>query len=100
MNCILDLDNDNEYKIRAMIDNECIDYSFIDINIAHKVCEQLKIVSLKLNKSREMKNYDERKDKNITHVIYSFMIIQNHTENSISMMITKLDQHSIILRKS
>jgi hypothetical protein len=27
------------------------------------------------------------------------MIIQNHTESSISMMITKLDQHSIILNK-
>ncbi len=98
--CTLNLDNDNEYKIRAMIDNECIDYSFIDINIAHKVCEQLRIVSLKLNKFREMKNYDERRDKNIIHVIYSFMIIQNHIENSISMMIIKLDQHSIILRKS
>ncbi len=100
VNCTLDLDNDSEYKIRAMIDNECIDYSFIDTNIAHKVCERLKIVSLKLNKSREVKDYDERRNKNITHVIYSLMIIQNHTENSISMMITKLDQHSIILEKS
>jgi hypothetical protein len=27
------------------------------------------------------------------------MIIQNHTENCISMMIIKLDQHSIILEK-
>ncbi len=100
VNCTLDFDNDNEYKTRVMIDNECIDYSFIDINIAHKVCEQLRIVSLKLNKSREMKNYDERRNKNITHVIYSLMIIQNHTESSISMMITKLNQHLIILRKS
>ncbi len=100
VNCTLNFDNDNEYKIRAMIDNECIDYSFIDTNIAHKVCEQLRIVSLKLNKSREVKNYDERRNKNITHVIYSFMIIQNHIESSISMMITKFDQHSIFLRKS
>ncbi len=86
VNCILDLDNDNEYKIRVMIDNDCIDYSFIDINIAHKMCELLSIVFLKLNKSREVKNYDERRSKNIIHVIYSFMIIQNHTENSSSMM--------------
>ncbi len=100
VNCTLNLDNDSEYKIKAMIDNECIDYSFIDIDIAHKVCERLKIVSLKLNKSREVKNYDERRDKNITHVIYSFMIIQNHIESSISMMIIKFDQHSIILEKS
>ncbi len=100
VNCILDLDNDNEYKIRAMIDNDCIDYSFIDTNIAHKMCELLSIALLKLNKSREVKNYDERRDKDITHVIYSSMTIQNHTKSSISMMITKLDQHSIILEKS
>jgi NMD protein affecting ribosome stability and mRNA decay len=91
VNCILNFDNENEYKIKAMIDNEFIDYSFIDINIAHKVCERLRIVLLKLNKSREMKNYDDRRNKNIIHVIYLFMIIQNHTENSISMMIIKLD---------
>jgi hypothetical protein len=82
-----------------MINNECVDYLFIDIDIAHKVCELLKIKSLQLNKSREIKNYDERRNKNITHVIYSFMIIQNHTKNCISMMIIKLDQHSIILEK-
>jgi hypothetical protein len=96
--CTLELDN--EYIIKAMIDNECIDYSFIDIDIAHQVCEALKISFLKLNKSREVKSYDERRNKNITHVIYSSMIIQNHTKSSIFMMITKLDQHSIILNKS
>jgi hypothetical protein len=96
VNCILE----NEYKTRAMIDNDCIDYSFIDTDVAHQVCELLKISFLKLNKSREVKNYDERRDKDITHVIYSFMIIQNHTKSSISMMIIKLDQHSIILDKS
>ncbi len=100
MNCILDLNNDNEYKIKVMIDNECIDYSFIDINIAHKICEQLKIASLKLNKFREMKKYDEKKNKDIIHVIYSFMTIQDHTNISIFMMIIKLDEHLIILKKS
>jgi NMD protein affecting ribosome stability and mRNA decay len=65
----------NEYKIKAMINNDCIDYFFIDINIAHKICESLNINSLKLNKSRKIKKYDERKNKNIIHVIYSFVII-------------------------
>jgi hypothetical protein len=96
VNCILE----SEYKTRAMIDNDCIDYSFIDIDIAHQVCEMLRITFLKLNKFREVKNYDEKRDKNITHVIYSSMIIQNHTKSSTSMMIIKLDQHSIILDKS
>jgi hypothetical protein len=98
VDCILDLKD--EYKIKAMIDNDCIDYFFIDIVIAQKVCDSLRIIFLKLNKSREMKDYDERRNKDIIHVIYSSMIIQNHVESSISMMIIKLDQHSIILRKS
>jgi hypothetical protein len=96
VNCILR----TEYKTRAMIDNDCTDYSFIDTDVAHQVCEVLKISSLKLNKLREMKKYDEKRNKDITHVIYSFMIIQNHTESFTFMMITKLDQHSIILEKS
>jgi hypothetical protein len=98
VDCILDLKD--EYKIKAMIDNECIDYLFIDTDVAHKVCELLRIELLQLNKSREVKNYDERRDKNITHAFYSSMIIQNHTKSCTSMMIIKLDQHSIILEKS
>ncbi len=96
--CTLELNN--EYTIKAMIDNDCIDYSFIDIDIARQVCDSLNITLLKLNKFREVKNYDEKRNKDITHVIYSLMIIQNHIESSISMMIIKLDQHSIILSKS
>ncbi len=49
------LNLENEYKIKTMINNNCIDYFFIDINIAYKVCESLSINSLKLNKSREVK---------------------------------------------
>jgi hypothetical protein len=64
------------------------------------LCELLRIESLQLNKFREVKNYDEWKNKNITHVIYSFMMIQNYTESCILMMIIKLNQHSIILEKS
>jgi NMD protein affecting ribosome stability and mRNA decay len=97
VDCILDFKD--EYKIKTMINNECIDYSFIDIDIAHKVCELLRIELLQLNKSREVKNYDERRNKDITHVIYSLMTIQYHTKSCISMMIIKLDQHSIILNK-
>jgi hypothetical protein len=29
------LNFENEYKIRTMINNDCIEYFFIDINIAH-----------------------------------------------------------------
>ncbi len=98
VNCTLDYQN--EFKIKTIINNDCIKYFFIDINIAHKICESLIINFLKLNKSREMKKYDEQRDKDIIYVIYSFITIQNHTKSFILMMIIKLDQHLIILRKS
>ncbi len=46
-----------------------------------------------------MKKYNKRKNKNIIYVIYSFIIIQNHTKSSMFIMIIKLDQYSIILKK-
>jgi bifunctional DNA-binding transcriptional regulator/antitoxin component of YhaV-PrlF toxin-antitoxin module len=95
-NCILEI----RFNTKAMIDNDCIEYSFINTVVAQQMCETLGITSLRLNKSREVKKYDERRDKNITHAIYSSMIIRNHTKSSTSLMIIELDQHSIILEKS
>jgi hypothetical protein len=39
--CILELDN--EYIIKVMINNDCTDYLFIDIDIAQKICDSLSI---------------------------------------------------------
>ncbi len=68
--CTLELNN--EYIIKAMINNDCTDYSFIDIDIARQLCDSLSISLLKLNKLREVKNYDEKRDKDIfTSFIHS-----------------------------
>jgi hypothetical protein len=96
--CILD--DENQYLVKAMIDNDCIDYSFVNNIIVRSICEALNISSVRLNKSRKMKNYDERMSESITHVIYSRMIIRDHVESSTFLLITKLDQHDVILRKS
>jgi hypothetical protein len=86
--CILD--DENQYLVKAMIDNDCIDYSFVNEIIVSSVCETLKISSMKLNKSRKIKKYDEKISDSIIHVIYSRMIIRDHVENSILLLITKL----------
>jgi hypothetical protein len=96
--CILN--DENQYLVKAMIDNDCTDYSFINNIIVRKICEALKISSIKLNKSRKMKNYDERMSESITHVIYLKMLIKNHVESFTFLLITKLSQHDIILEKS
>jgi hypothetical protein len=96
--CILD--DENQYLVKAMIDNNCTDYLFIHKIIVRKICEALNINSIKLNKSRKMKDYDERMSESITHAIYLRMTIRDHVESSTSLLITKLSSHDIILEKS
>jgi hypothetical protein len=85
--CILD--DENSYLVRAIIDNDCIDYSFVNSAIVRRICKALNISSVKLNKSRKMKSYDERMSESISHVIYSRMIMRNYVESSTFLLITK-----------
>ena len=66
-NCILN----DQYLIKAMIDNDYTNYSFINKFIVRNICKTLKITLVKLLKSRKIKKYDERMNDSITHVIYS-----------------------------
>ncbi len=83
-----------------MIDIDVIEYAFIDESVAQSLCETLKIKSVQLIKKKLVRAYDERKDQVIIHVIYSKMIIQEHTESLISMLIIRLEQQTLILEKS
>jgi hypothetical protein len=83
-----------------MINIDVTEYAFIDETVAQSLCETLKIEFVQLIKKRLIKVYDERKDQIITHVIYSKMIIQEHTENLTVMLIIKLRQQTLILDKS
>jgi hypothetical protein len=84
----------------AMIDIDATEYAFVDESVAQSLCEALKIESVQLIKKRLIRIYDDRKDQIITHVIYSKMIIQKHTESLILMLIIKLRQQILILDKS
>jgi transposase InsO family protein len=95
--CILG--GENQYLVKAMIDNGCTGYSFVNSTIVRKICEALKISPIKLNKPRKVKGYDGRMGEPITHAIYPRMSIRNHAESSTPLLITKLGQHDIILGK-
>jgi hypothetical protein len=90
----------NKIFIIAMINIDVIEYAFIDESIAQSLCKILKIESVQLIKKRLIKVYDERKDQVIIHVIYSKMIIQEHTKNLTFMLIIRLEQQTFILEKS
>jgi alpha-N-acetylglucosamine transferase len=96
INCVLK----NKILTIAMIDIDVTEYAFVDETVAQSLCETLKIESVQLIKKRLIRVYDERKDQIITHVIYSKMIIQRHTENLTFMLIIKLRQQTLILDKS
>jgi hypothetical protein len=96
INCVLK----NKSLTIAMIDIDVTEYAFVDESVAQSLCEVLKIEFVQLIKKRWIRVYDERKDQIITHVIYSKMIIQRHSESLIFMLIIKLRQQILILDKS
>jgi len=84
--CVLS-SNEISYSLKSLIDTEAADYSFIDELIAQNVCDHLQIESLSLIKL-------------ITHAIYSNLTVQDHMKRFVSMLITRLDQHQMILEKT
>jgi len=98
--CVLS-SNEISYLLKSLIDTEAADYSFIDEVIAQIVCDQLQIKSLTLIKAKSIREFDNHYAKKlITHVIYSNLMIQDHTVNIASMLITQLEQHQMILGKT
>ncbi len=98
--CVLS-SNEISYSLKSLIDIKAADYSFIDEVIAQIVCDQLQIEFLTLIKAKSIREFDDHYAKKlITHVIYSNLTVQDHTIDTVSMLITQLDQHQMILEKT
>ncbi len=91
--CVLS-SNEINYSLKSLIDIEAADYLFIDEVIAQIVCDHLQIKSLTLIKAKSIREFDDHYAKKlITHVIYSNLTVQDHTIDTASMLITRLNQH-------
>ncbi len=98
--CVLS-SNEISYSLKLLINIKAADYSFIDEVIAQIVYDQLQIESLTLIKAKSIREFDDHYAKKlITHVIYSNLTVQDHTIDTASMLITRLDQHQMILEKT
>ncbi len=98
--CVLS-SNEISYSLKSLIDIEVADYSFIDELIAQNVCDQLQIESLSLIKFKSIRKFDDYYAKKlITHAIYSNLTVQDHMKHFVFMLITRLDQHQMILEKT
>ncbi len=98
--CVLS-SNEISYSLKSLIDIEAADYSFIDELIAQNVCDHLQIESLSLIKLKSIRRFDDHYAKKlITHAIYSNLTVQDHMKRFAFMLITRLDQHQMILEKT
>ncbi len=86
------------FRSFALIDTEVTDMTFIDESLMSELCECFDIQSILLSKSKLIQSYDEISDwKSITHALYTSIMIQEHKNEMMSLLITCLDQHKIII---
>ncbi len=95
INCLM-----KKHFLITMINIDVTKYVFVDESIAQRICDVMSIELIKLVKKRVIKTYNDKKSQIIIHAIYSSMIIQRYIKGLTSMLITKLDQQVIILKKS
>jgi len=98
--CVLS-NKEISYSLKSLIDIEAANYSFIDELIAQIVSDQLQIELLTLIKAKSIREFDDHYAKKlIIHAIYLNLTVQDHTIDIASMLITRLNQHQIILEKT
>jgi len=86
------------FRFLALIDTEVIDMTFINESLMSKLCEHFNIQSILLSKLKLIQMYDEIFDwKSITDTLYTSIMIQEHKNEMMSLLITHLDQHKIII---
>ena len=90
----------NEIKTTFLLDTKATGITFIDLAMAHHVCEVLQISFIQLTKPKPIREFDGKPAPPITHAIYSTLTVQGHTKLLALFLIIKLGQHSLILGKS
>ncbi len=86
------------FRFLALINTEVTDMTFINESLMSELCERFDIQSISLSKSKLIQLYDEISDwKLITHTLYTLIMIQEHKNEMMLLLITRLDQHKIII---
>ena len=96
---ICKLKNNDEFKTFDLLNIDNTEHAFIDEKFARKVCEKLQIAFQQLLKFKFIREFDDRLKINVTHVIYFIMTVNRHRKNLISLLITKLRNHKLILER-
>ena len=93
------LKNNDEFKTSDLLNTDSTEHAFIDEKFAQKICEKLQITFQQLLKFKLIREFDDKSEITVTHVIYSIITVNRHRMNLISLLITKLRIHKLILKK-
>jgi len=86
------------FRFFALINTEVTDMTFINESLVSELCECFDIQLILLLKSKLIQLYDEISDqKSITHALYTLIMIQEHKNKMMFLLITCLKQHKIII---
>ncbi len=91
---------DQFYWLWSLIDSDSVIYALVHIKLVDQICQKLEIQSISLTKEKLIWEYDDKLMKKIiTHKILLNLIIEDHKELTVSMLIADIDHHEIILEK-
>ena len=93
------LDRINEINTTSLLDTGATGIAFINLVMACHVCDVLQISFIKLAKPKPIREFDSKPAPPITHAIYLTLTMQSHTKLLALFLVTKLDQHPLILGK-
>jgi len=86
------------FRFFTLIDIKVTDMMFINDSLISELCERFNIQSISLFKSKSICSYDRIFDRRfITHALYISVTIQEHKNEMMSLLITHLNQHKIII---
>lgn len=85
--------------LTSLFDTGATNIAFVDLAIACHMCKVLQILFISLAKPKPVRGFDGRPASDITHAIYFMLTVQNYSELLTPMLVTKLDQHPLILGK-
>jgi len=88
------------FSLCLLINSDSVAHMLIHTNLVNRVCKRLEIQSISLTKEKLIRDYDEKIFKKIiTHKILFNLIIKSHKKLTVSMLITDIDHHEVILSK-
>ncbi len=86
------------FQFLVLINIKVIDIMFIDDSLISELCKCFDIQSISLFKSKLIHSYDKTLNQRfITYALYISITIQEHKNEMISLLITHLNQHKIII---